>query len=86
LIRRLLFMARQEAKRNHVVLRDRQHGTELIARRTLLARSGAALVGLTMLDAACSAIFAAQPGEEVVAWLDQPPPIPAAAAGVVKNL
>ena len=47
-----------------------------IARRTLLARGGGALAGLALLDSAVAKAFALQPGEEVIPWLDQPPPFP----------
>jgi hypothetical protein len=49
---------------------------ETIARRTLLARGGSALAGLALLDSAFAKAFAVQPGEEVISWLDQPPPLP----------
>ena len=49
---------------------------ETIARRTLLARGGSALAGLALLDSAFAKAFALQPGEEVIPWLDQPPPLP----------
>src|SRR5947207_346073 len=49
---------------------------ETIARRTLLARGGGALAGLALLDSAFAKAFAVQPGEEVIPWLDQPPPLP----------
>ena len=47
-----------------------------VARRTLLARGGGALAGLALLDSAFAKAFAVQPGEEVIPWLDQPPPLP----------
>ena len=47
-----------------------------IARRTLLARGGGALAGLALLDTAFAKAFALQSGEEVIPWLDQPPPFP----------
>ena len=47
-----------------------------IARRTLLARGSGALAGLALLNSALAKAFALQPGEEVIPWLDQPPPLP----------
>jgi hypothetical protein len=49
---------------------------QTIARRTLLARGGGALAGLALLDTAFAKAFALQSGEEVIPWLDQPPPFP----------
>jgi hypothetical protein len=49
---------------------------ETIARRTLLARGGCALAGLALLDSTFAKAFAVQPGEEVIPWADQPPPVP----------
>ncbi len=59
---------------------------ETIARRTLLARGGSALAGLALLDSAFAKAFAVQPGEEVIPWLDQPPPVPPPAADIIQNL
>src|SRR5947209_15576685 len=59
---------------------------ETIARRTLLARGGGALAGLALLDSAFAKAFAVEPGEEVIPWLDQPPPLPPPAADQVQNL
>jgi DMSO/TMAO reductase YedYZ molybdopterin-dependent catalytic subunit len=47
-----------------------------ISRRTLLKGGGAALAGLTMLRVAGPTQAFAQSGEEVLPWLDQPPPAP----------
>jgi DMSO/TMAO reductase YedYZ molybdopterin-dependent catalytic subunit len=52
-----------------------------ISRRTLL-KDGAALAGLTVLQVAGPARAFAQAGEEVIPWLDQPPPNPAPPANV----
>ena len=49
---------------------------ETIARRTLLARGASALAGLALLDSAFAKAFAVKPEEEVIPWLDQPPPLP----------
>src|SRR5919201_6839789 len=46
-----------------------------VSRRTLL-KGGAALAGLTMLRVAGPTQAFGQPGEEVIPWLDQPPPSP----------
>ena len=57
-----------------------------ISRRALL-QGGAALAGLALLGFPGPTLaFASQPGEEVVPWLDQPPPIPAPAQGVAGQL
>jgi DMSO/TMAO reductase YedYZ molybdopterin-dependent catalytic subunit len=55
-------------------------------RRDVLTYGGATLAGLTLLRSAMAQAFPARPGEEVVAWADQPPPVPAAASGDVQNL
>jgi DMSO/TMAO reductase YedYZ molybdopterin-dependent catalytic subunit len=48
-----------------------------ISRRTLLKSGGSALAGLTVLSVAGPAqAFGSSPGEEVIPWLDQPPPFP----------
>ncbi len=59
---------------------------QTIARRSLLARGGGALAGLALLDSAFATAFAAQPGEEVIAWFDQPPPVPEGAKEIIQNL
>jgi DMSO/TMAO reductase YedYZ molybdopterin-dependent catalytic subunit len=59
---------------------------ETIARRTLLARGGSALAGLALLDSAFAKAFAVQPRQEVIPWLDQPPPVPPPAADIIQNL
>src|SRR3954467_2048278 len=46
-----------------------------ISRRTLL-KGGTAWTGVTMLHVTAPAPTFAQPGEEVIPWLDQPPPPP----------
>ena len=57
-----------------------------VTRRSVL-QGGAALAGLAVLGFPGPAqAFARQPGEEVVPWLDQPPPIPAPAQGIVWEL
>jgi DMSO/TMAO reductase YedYZ molybdopterin-dependent catalytic subunit len=63
-----------------------EHGTAGIARRDLLVRAGAAMAGLSMFDTMFAKAFATETGDEVIRWLDQPPPVPAPAAGVVRNL
>jgi DMSO/TMAO reductase YedYZ molybdopterin-dependent catalytic subunit len=52
-----------------------------ISRRTLL-KGGAALAGLTVLRVAGPTRAFGQPGEEVIPWLDQPPPGPFSPANV----
>ena len=41
---------------------------------------------LTVLRSSLARAFPARPGEEVVPWADQPPPVPDAASGGVQNL
>jgi DMSO/TMAO reductase YedYZ molybdopterin-dependent catalytic subunit len=54
-------------------------------RRELMQRGGAAVAGLALLHVPLfSRAFPARPGEEVIPWLDQPPPNPS--GGVVENL
>src|SRR5688572_5190146 len=51
--------------------------TRDVSRRDLLRHGGAAMVGLAFLRLPEVALaFQAQPGEEVVPWLDQPAPNP----------
>jgi DMSO/TMAO reductase YedYZ molybdopterin-dependent catalytic subunit len=50
--------------------------TQDVSRRSLLKGSGAAFAGLTVLQVAGPAPAFAQAEEEVVPWLDQPPPSP----------
>ena len=48
-----------------------------ISRRSLLVRGGAAVAGLALLQSPLSALaFPVRAGEEVIPWLDQPPPNP----------
>jgi DMSO/TMAO reductase YedYZ molybdopterin-dependent catalytic subunit len=60
--------------------------TNGIARRDLLVRAGFALASLSAFDAMFAKAFATETGNEVIRWLDQPPPIPAPAVGAVRNL
>ena len=60
--------------------------TNGIARRDLLVQAGFALASLSAFDAMFAKVFATETGNEVIRWLDQPPPIPAPAAGAVRNL
>jgi DMSO/TMAO reductase YedYZ molybdopterin-dependent catalytic subunit len=60
--------------------------SEHLLRRDFLASGSAAFAGLTVLRSSVARAFPARPGEEVVAWTDQPPPVPDAASGVVQNL
>lgn len=54
-------------------------------RRELMQRGSAAIAGLALLHAPLlSRAFPTRPGEEVIPWLDQPPPNPS--GGVVENL
>ena len=57
-----------------------------IARRDLLVQGGFALASLSVFDAMFAKAFATETGNEVIRWLDQPPPIPAPAVGAVRNL
>jgi DMSO/TMAO reductase YedYZ molybdopterin-dependent catalytic subunit len=51
--------------------------TQDMSRRTLLKGGGAALAGLSALQVAGPAhAFPGEPGEDVIPWLDQPPPAP----------
>jgi DMSO/TMAO reductase YedYZ molybdopterin-dependent catalytic subunit len=63
-----------------------EHGKTGIARRDLLVRAGAAMAGLSIFDTMFAKAFATETGDEVIRWLDQPPPLPAVAKGVVRNL
>src|SRR5215218_4531816 len=60
--------------------------TVSIPRREFLAYGSAAIAGWTALHSSLARAFPARPGEEVIPWADQPPPIPDAAAGGVQNL
>jgi DMSO/TMAO reductase YedYZ molybdopterin-dependent catalytic subunit len=60
--------------------------TVSIPRREFLAYGSAAIAGWTALHSSLAWAFPARPGEEVISWADQPPPIPDAAAGGVQNL
>jgi DMSO/TMAO reductase YedYZ molybdopterin-dependent catalytic subunit len=57
-----------------------------LLRRDVLTSGSAALAGLAVLRSSMAAAFPARPGDEVVAWLDQPPSVPDAAKDVVQNL
>ncbi len=62
-------------------------GTIDMARRQFLAQSGLAVGTVAMLNNPLLAqAFAAQPGEEIIPWSDQPAAEPAAASGLVQNL
>src|SRR6516162_5487745 len=63
-----------------------EYATIGIARRELLVRAGVALAGVSLFDMMFAKALAIETGDEVIRWLDQPPPIPAPAAGAVKNL
>jgi DMSO/TMAO reductase YedYZ molybdopterin-dependent catalytic subunit len=55
------------------------------ARRDWLRRTGAGLAGLALMEfAELARAFPSRPGEEALAWLDQPPANPS--GGVVENL
>ena len=57
-------------------VQDVSHDRDM-SRRTLLKGGGAALAGLSALQVAGPAhAFPGGPGEEVIPWLDQPPPSP----------
>ena len=60
--------------------------TDTIPRRDFLAYGSAAFAGLSALQSSLARAFPARPGEEVIPWADQPPPVPDAAAGDVRNL
>ena len=57
-----------------------------LLRRDFLTYGSAAFAGLAVLRSSMAQAFPARPGEEVVPWADQPPPVPDAASGVVQNL
>jgi hypothetical protein len=57
---------------------------ENLERREVLLRGGAA-AGILLLDSHGFA-FAAQAGEQVIPWADQPAPVPPPAQAVVKTL
>lgn len=57
-----------------------------LLRRDFLTYGSAAFAGLTVLRSSIARAFPARPGEEVIPWADQPPPVPDAASGVVQNL
>jgi DMSO/TMAO reductase YedYZ molybdopterin-dependent catalytic subunit len=60
---------------------------EKMRRREFLVQGGAAAAGVALLNNPLLAqAFPTRPGEEVISWADQPPPVPPAAAEVVKNL
>ena len=48
--------------------------TSSIPRRDFIAYSSAAIAGLIALRSSLARAFPARPGEEVVPWMDQPPP------------
>ncbi|HEX5326161.1 MAG TPA: molybdopterin-dependent oxidoreductase, partial [Acetobacteraceae bacterium] len=56
-----------------------------ISRRQVLGQGGAALAALALLDATFSRALAATDAQ-VIFWSDQPPPVPPAAASVIRNL
>lgn len=60
--------------------------TGTIPRRDFLAYGSAAFAGLTALQSSLARAFPARSGEDVIPWADQPPPVPDAAAGDVRNL
>jgi DMSO/TMAO reductase YedYZ molybdopterin-dependent catalytic subunit len=57
-----------------------------LRRRDILAYGSAAVAGLAVLRSSLAHAFPARPGEEVLPWADQPPPVPDAASSVVQNL
>ena len=57
-----------------------------LLRRDFLTYGSAAFAGLTALRSSLARAFPARPGEEVVPWADQPPPVPMRPASVVQNL
>ena len=57
-----------------------------LRRRDFLTYSSAAVAGLAVLRSSLAQAFPVRPGEEVVPWADQPPPVPDAASSVVRNL
>ncbi|WP_046867834.1 sulfite oxidase [Microvirga massiliensis] len=60
--------------------------TVTLPRRDFLAYGSAAVAGWTALRSSLAHAFPSRPGEEVIPWADQPPPIPDAAASDVQNL
>ena len=58
-----------------------------LPRRQFLGQSGALLTGAAVLNSPLlTQAFAAQPGEEIIPWSDQPPPDPGVARGAIQNL
>src|SRR5215211_3383929 len=57
-----------------------------LLRRDFLTYGAVSLAALAGLRSSIARAFPARPGEEVVLWADQPPPVPDAASGVVQNL
>ncbi len=57
-----------------------------LRRRDFLTRGSAALAGLAVLRSSLAGAFPARPGEEVVRWADQPPPVPDAFSKDAQNL
>ena len=60
--------------------------TVSVQRRDFLAYGSAALAGLAALRSSPARAFPSRPGEEVIPWADQPPPLPDAAVRGVQNL
>jgi hypothetical protein len=58
-----------------------------LPRRQFLGQSGALVASAAVLDSALlMQAFAAQPGEEIIPWSDQPTADPGVARGVIQNL
>lgn len=58
-----------------------------LPRRRFLGQSGALITGTALLNTPLlMQAFAAQPGEEIIPWSDQPPADPGVARGVIQNL
>jgi DMSO/TMAO reductase YedYZ molybdopterin-dependent catalytic subunit len=58
-----------------------------LPRRRFLGQSGALITGTALLNTPLlMQAFAAQPGEKIIPWSDQPPADPGVARGVIQNL
>jgi hypothetical protein len=58
-----------------------------LPRRQFLGQSGALVASATVLNSLLpTQVFAAQPGEEIIPWSDQPSADPGVARGVIQNL
>jgi DMSO/TMAO reductase YedYZ molybdopterin-dependent catalytic subunit len=66
----------EERNRSASGIKDHTMNNQQISRRTLLKDTGAALAGLTAVHLTGPAAAFGHPDDEVIPWLDQPPPSP----------